>query len=45
MQHEGFMFYERGFDRRQRFWQKYIGKIEIKHFGANGGAEWADSER
>ena len=45
MQHERFMFDQRGFNGRQRFWQNYVGRIEIKYLGANGGAERADVER
>ena len=45
MQHESLVLDERGFDRLQRCGQKHVGKIEIKYFGANGGAERTDIER
>ena len=42
MQHECFVLDECSFERLQRFGQEHVGEIEIKHLGANCGAERTD---
>jgi hypothetical protein len=45
MQHKRFMLHQCCLQGRQRLGQHDVGKVEVKHFGANRGAELTDRER